>query len=106
MLAALSAGTGDQGQGKSALDSVGDAMKGPQLPTPTPALPAVAQAPPDTSAPSQQLLGQVLSSQQKPLSWSATPYGSEAGPQVPGVTLNSGPRGVLSPYALNPMYAG
>jgi hypothetical protein len=109
MLAALSAGSGDAGQGKSALDSVGDAMKGPQLPTPTPALPAIAQAPSDTSAPSQQLLGQVLSSQQKPLSWSATPYGSEAGPQgqqVPGVTLNSGPRGVLSPYALNPMYSG
>jgi hypothetical protein len=105
MLAALSAGTGDQGQGKSALDSVGDAMKSPQLPTPTPALPAIAQAPPDTAASAQQLLGQVLANQQAPLSWSSRPFGAQAGPQaVPGVTLNSSP--VLSQYALNPMYSG
>jgi hypothetical protein len=107
MLAALSAGTGDQGQGKSALDSVGDALKEPQLPAPTPALPAIAQAPPDTSAPSQQLLGQVLANQQTPLSWGSRPFGAQAGPQggqqVPGVTLNSGPRGA---YALNPMSSG
>jgi hypothetical protein len=107
MLAALSAGTGDKGEGKSALDSATDAMKGPQLPTPTPALPAIAQAPPDTAGASQQLLGQVLASQSQPLSWSAAPFGSHAGPQaVPGVTLNSSPNGVLSQYALNPMYSG
>jgi hypothetical protein len=107
MLAALSAGTGDQSQGKSALDSVGDAMKAPTLPAATPALPAIAQAPPDTAGPSQQLLGQVLANQQAPLSWNSRPFGAQAGPQgVPGVTLNSSPNGVLSQYALNPMYSG
>jgi hypothetical protein len=106
MLAALSASTGDEGKGKSALQDMGDAMKEPQLPAPTPALPAIAQAPPDTSASSQQLLGQVLANQQAPLSWGSRPFGAQAGPQgqqVPGVTLNSGPRGA---YALNPMSSG
>ena len=37
----------------------------------------------------QQLLSQVLQQSAKPLSWSSRPFGQNAGPQVPGTTLNS-----------------
>lgn len=38
----------------------------------------------------QALLAQVLQQGAQPLTWSVRPFGSNAGPQVPGTTLNSG----------------
>jgi hypothetical protein len=91
MLAALNKGTDDQSNKGSVLSGLSDTLNQgrPAAPTPSPAmLPQVAR-PPDTSGPSSQLLGQIAEQQAKPLSWSSTPFGSNAGPQAPGTTLNS-----------------
>jgi hypothetical protein len=91
MLAALNKGQDDQSNKGSVLSGLSDTLNQgrPAAPTPSPAmLPQVAR-PPDTSGPSSQLLGQIAEQQAKPLSWSSTPFGSNAGPQAPGTTLNS-----------------
>jgi hypothetical protein len=41
------------------------------------------------AAPAAQLYNTVQSLAAKPLSWGTRPYGWEAGPQIPGMTLNS-----------------
>jgi hypothetical protein len=110
MLGALSKGQDDSGKG-SALNNLSDTLNQKATSAPSQQLLPQAQRAPDTSGPSQQLLSQVIDAQAKPLSWSSTPFGSDAGPQnVPGVTLNSAPSNpqsrVLSQYSLNPMYSG
>jgi hypothetical protein len=88
MLAALT--QKDSDNKKSALDNLAEADKPQQAQAPQqqPMLPQAAP-PPDVAGPSQQLFGQILAQQAKPLSWSSAPFGANAGPQVPGTTLNS-----------------
>ena len=91
----LQALTAEDAKGKSPLGSLGDNMSqnmgggarsggGAQASTPM-AYPAP-QA--DYAGPAGQLMAQVTQLQNKPLSWSAAPFGSGAG-MVPGTTLNS-----------------
>ena len=92
--AMLQALTAEDAKGKSPLGSLGDNLSqnaggsarsgGAQASTPM-AYPAP-QA--DYAGPAGQLMAQVTQLQNKPLSWSAAPFGSGAG-MVPGTTLNS-----------------
>ena len=92
--AMLQALTAEDAKGKSPLGSLGDNLSqnaggsarsgGAQASIPM-AYPAP-QA--DYAGPAGQLMAQVTQLQNKPLSWSAAPFGSGAG-MVPGTTLNS-----------------
>ena len=92
--AMLQALTAEDAKGKSPLGSLGDNLSqnaggsarggGAQASAPM-AYPAP-QA--DYAGPAGQLMAQVTQLQNKPLSWSAAPFGSGAG-MVPGTTLNS-----------------
>ena len=91
----LQALTAEDAKGKSPLGSLGDNLSqnaggsarsggGAQA-----SIPIAYPAPqPDYAGPAGQLMAQVTALQNKPLSWSAAPFGSGAG-MVPGVTLNS-----------------
>ena len=92
-LAALNSGeTKDGKEGKGAIGQAADALARP-APASSGGSSQMLAAPPDTGGQAQAgqaLLSQVLAQGAKPLSWSTVPYGSNAGPQVPGTTLNSG----------------
>lgn len=93
MIASLAKGQGQDGQGASPLSKLSESLGGQQkAAAPQTSQQLLGQAPrsPDLAGPAQQLYGQVLAQSARPLSWSTRPFGSGmAGPQIPGVTLNS-----------------
>ena len=84
--------TGQEQPGTSSVDKLASAFQPQQQAQQQVQSPPMLQ-PQDSSAamigPSQQLLAQILASSAKPLTWSSRPYGSGAGLQVPGATLNT-----------------
>ena len=92
--AMLQALTAEDAKGKSPLGSLGDNLSqnasgsarsgGAQASTPV----AYPSPQADYAGPAGQLMAQVTQLQNKPLSWSAAPFGAGAG-MVPGTTLNS-----------------
>jgi hypothetical protein len=89
-LAALSKGKDDKGD-KGALGNLGDQIgKAAPAPVASQMLQPASDVQGGQAQAGQALLSQVLEQSSKPLTWSSRPYGAGmAGPQVPGVTLNS-----------------
>jgi hypothetical protein len=83
----------DEKTGKSKLDSIlPDKKKGEGQQAAAVEAPPLAPAvdPMASMAPgAQALFSQVLAQSAKPLSWSSRPYGWDAGPQVPGTSMNT-----------------